>query len=127
MKAPRQGLAADAGNRAGSNVGAYLTRINEEIEAIDADLAKLRGTPEESCLPPRDPMGELHPFGAGQPASQSPIGDFQDGRLQNKIITGFVRALFAEPFRNGTPEGQEILHALIDRMEGAAGFSAAPG
>jgi hypothetical protein len=39
-----------------------------------------------------------------------------------------VRVLFAEPFRNvRAPEGQEILHALIDRMEGAAGISAAPG
>ena len=58
-------MAADAGNRTGSNVGAYLTRIDEGIEAIDAGLAKLRGTPEESCLPPRDPVGELHPFEAG--------------------------------------------------------------
>jgi hypothetical protein len=65
MKALRQGLAADAGNRAGSNVSAYLTRIDEEIEAIDAGLAKLRGTPEQSCPPSHDPMGFLHPFGAG--------------------------------------------------------------
>jgi hypothetical protein len=58
-------LAANAGNRTGSDVGAYLTRIDEEIEAIDAGLAKLRGTPEQSCPPPHDPMGFLHPFGAG--------------------------------------------------------------
>ena len=35
MKALRQGMVADAGNRAGSNVSAYLTRIDEEIEVFE--------------------------------------------------------------------------------------------
>jgi len=63
MAALRQGLPADAGNRTGSNVGAYLTRINEGIEAMPAwqSCAALR----MSCLPPRDPVGDLHPFEAG--------------------------------------------------------------
>jgi hypothetical protein len=65
LKVLRQGLAADAGNRTDCKVGAYRARIGEEIAAIDAGLAKLRGAPEQTCSPPRDPIGDLRPIGAG--------------------------------------------------------------
>jgi hypothetical protein len=65
MKALRQGLAAGAANRTDCKVGAYRAQIGEEIAAIDAGLAKLRGAPEQTCSPPRDPIGDLRPIGAG--------------------------------------------------------------
>ena len=127
MKALRQGLAAGAANRTDCKVGAYRAQIGEEIAAIDAGLAKLRGA---SGRPARRRAIRLEICARSERADHHhnhSMGDFQDGRLQNKIAGSFARAVRG-PSRNvRTPVGQEILHALIDRMESAAGIPAAPG
>jgi hypothetical protein len=65
MKALRQGLAARARQGSGSDFGAHLTRIEEEIAAIEPGLAKLSGTSEDTCSFESDPTIDLRPPGMG--------------------------------------------------------------
>jgi len=64
MKALRQGLAADARARNDLNVGLHLKQIDEEIAAIDAGLAKLRGVSETTYPKQSNPIVDLRPPGA---------------------------------------------------------------